>query len=189
MRPPLKGRARGRQLRRLREMFRRTRCPRTRLRVLMVFLAHEGRSIAEIARTTPQGPETVRRWRHRFREAGGAGLYDAPHTGRPPEVTSDRERLLRAWVFRSPRDFGIPRPTWTTAGLAQVLRRRCKARVTDECVRRHRRRRGIVCRRPTGAVKHLARQPPGYAQKRGRLPGCCGSRRAARTSTCRTRRS
>src|SRR5262249_38580414 len=158
MRPPLKVRARGRQLRRLREMFRRTRCPRTHLRVLMVLLAHQGRSVGEIARTTHQSPETVRRWLHRFRDAGGAGLHAAPHTGRPPAVPPARERLLRAWVFRSPRDFGIPRPTWTTAGLAKLLQRRCKVRVTDECVRRHLGRRGIVCRRPTWTVKHLARQ-------------------------------
>src|SRR5262245_18416834 len=85
----------------------------TRLRVRMVLLAHEGRSIGQIARTTHQSPETVRRWLHRFRRADCAGLLKALHTGRPPEVTSDLERLLRAWVFRSPRDFGIPRPTWT----------------------------------------------------------------------------
>ena len=189
MRPPLKVRARGRQRRRLREIFRRTRCPRTRLRVLMVLLAHEGRALGEIARTIHQSPETVRRWLHRFRDAGCAGLHEAPHTGRPPAVTPARERLLREWVFRSPRDFGIPRPTWTTAGLAQLLQRRCKVRVTAECVRRHLGRLGIVCRRPTWTVKHLARQQPGYAQKRGRLPGSCGTRRAARTSTSRTRRS
>ncbi len=186
MRPSLKVRARGRQLDRLREMFRRTRCPRTRLRVLMILLSHEGRSIGEIARTTQQSQETVRRWLHRFRTAGCAGLHEAPHSGRPPEVTPTLERLLRDWVLRSPRDLGVRRPAWTTAGLAKLLKRRRKVQVTDECVRQHLHRLAVVCRRPTWTVKHLAQQQPGYVQKKGRLPG---TRRAGRTSTCRTRPS
>jgi hypothetical protein len=62
-------------------------------------------------------------------------------------------------------------------------------RVTPECIRQHLHRLGFVCRRPTWTVKHLARQQPGYAQKKGPSPGSCGTRRAAPTSTCRTRRS
>ena len=75
-------------------------------------------------------------------------------------------------LARSPRACGGPRPTWTTAALAQVVARRFRVAVTDECLRQHLERLDIVCRRPTWSVKHLAQQQPGYAPKKGRLPVC-----------------
>jgi transposase len=167
MRPPLRVRIRGRQVIRLQKMYRQTRCARTRLRVQMVLLSDQGYSIEEIAEITRQSEDTVRRWLHRFVEEGCAGLYGAPRSGRPPEITPAIERFLRECIPQSPRDVGLPRPTWTTALLAKLVKRRFKVEVTDECIRQHLERLDVVCRRPTWTVKHLAQQKPGYAQKKG----------------------
>lgn len=189
MRPPLHVRARGRQLRSLQETLRRSPCPRARLRAQMVLLSHQGYSLQQIASITRQSDETVRRWLHRFRQRGCPGLGEAPRSGRPPKITPAVRQLLRQWAQLSPRELGVQRPTWTTANLARLVERLVGVRVTPECIRQHLHRLDFVCRRPTWTVKHLARQQPGYAQKRGRSPGSCGTRRAAPTSTCRTRRS
>ena len=166
MRPLLKVGVRGRQLIRLQKVYGRTRCARTRLRALIVLLSHDGYSIEEIAQLTRQSDETVRRWLHRFLQEGCRGLYEAPHSGRLPEVTPAVEQFLRECVLQSPRDFGVPRPTWTTASLAKLVKRRFKIEVTDECIRQHLERLEVVCRRPTWTIKHLAKEKPGYAQKK-----------------------
>jgi len=189
MRPTLRIRACGRQLHCLQQTLRRSRCPRDRLRAQMVLLSHRGYSPQQIAAFTGQSDETVRRWLHRFRGGGCPGLREAPRSGRPPKITPAVRQLLRQWAQLSPRELGVQRPTWTTANLARLVERLVGARVTPECIRQHLHRLDFVCRRPTWTVKHLARQQPGYAQKRGRSPGCCGTRRGAPTSTCRTRRS
>src|SRR5262245_27827422 len=167
MRPPLHVRARGRQLRCLRDTLRRSPCPRARLRTQMVLLSHQGYSPQEIAAITRQSDETVRRWLHRFRRHGCPGLREEPRSGRPPKITPAVEQLLRDWALLSPRQLGVDRPSWTTAKLAGLVQRRLGVRVTAECVRQHLHRLDFVCRRPTWTVKHLARQQPGYAQKRG----------------------
>jgi transposase len=189
MRPPLHVRAHGRQLSSLQETLRRSACPRARLRAQMALLSHQGYSLRQIASITRQSDETVRRWLHRFRNRGCPGLRERPRPGRPAKVTPAVEELLRQWALLSPREFDVHRPSWTCANLARLVERLLGVRVTDECIRQHLHRLDFVCRRPTWTVKHLARQQPGYAQKRGRSPGYCGTRRVARTSTCRTRPS
>src|SRR5512145_2615092 len=170
MRPrlTLKG-VRGRHLARLHALYRTTRCPRTRLRVQMVLLSRQGYSLTEIAKITGQSDETVRRWLHRFLSAGCAGLQEAARAGRPPAITPAVEQFLRDCLRQTPREFGLHRPSWTTALLATVVRRRFKIQVTDECIRQHLQRIDAVCRRPTWTVKHLAVQRPGYAQQKGAL--------------------
>jgi transposase len=155
----------------------------------MVLLSHQGYPLAEIARITSHSDETVRRWLHRFLCQGIAGLREALHPGRPPKVTPVVEQLLREWVLLSPHQFGMHRPSWTTANLARFVERRCGVRVTAECIRQHLHQLDVVCRRPTWTVKHLAQAQPGYAQKKGQLPGSCATRPVVPTSTCKTRPS
>jgi transposase len=188
MRPPLHVHLRGRQRACLQQLLRHGRCPRTRLRAQMVLLSARGYPPQAIARITRHSDDTVRRWLRRFQQ-GCPGLGEQPRSGRPPKITTAIEHLLRDWAQLSPRQFGIHRPTWTTAKLAGLVERTLGVRVTPECIRQHLHRLDFVCRRPTWTVKHLARAQPGYAQKKGRLHGCCATRRAGPTSTCRTRRS
>jgi transposase len=172
MRPPLKVRLRGRQTSLLQRLYRETKCPRTQLHVQMVMLSNDGYSVEEIAKITRKSTDAVRRWLHRFQQAGCAVLIETPHSGRPPEITPGIEAFLRECIPESPRDFKLKRPGWTTALLAQVVRRCFKVRVTDECIRQHLERIEAVCRRPTWTVKHLAEQQRGYAQKKGRFHAC-----------------
>ena len=172
MRPPLQVRVRGRQLAQLQKMYRATHCPRTQLHVQMVLLSNDDYSVEEIAKITRKSDDTVRYWLHRFEQAGCNGLNEAPRSGRPPEITPGIEAFVCECIPKSPRDFGMNRPTWTTATLAKLVARRFKVQVTDECIRQHLERVAVVCRRPTWTVKHLAEQQPGYAQKRGRSHAC-----------------
>lgn len=172
MRPPLRVQVRGPQRARLEQMYREADDPRTQLRVQMVLLCQAGHSVEEIGQITRKSDDTVRYWLHRFQKAGCAGLIEAPHSGRPPEITPAIEAFLRECIPQSPRDFRLKRPSWTTALLAELVHRRFKVQVSDECIRQHLERVEVVCRRPTWTVKHLAERQPGYAQKKVRLPVC-----------------
>jgi transposase len=172
MRPSVQIQVRGRQLARLRAMYAETGCPRTRLRVQMVLLSHDGYSVAEITKITRKSDDTVRYWLDRFQQGGCSGLVEAPHSGRPPQITPRIETFLHECIPQSPRSFQINRPGWTTALLAKLVKRRFNVEVTDECIRQHLKRVHAVCRRPTWTVKHLAQQQAGYAQKKGQFHAC-----------------
>jgi transposase len=187
MRPPLQVRARGRQLRCLQQILRRSSCPRAHLRAQMVLLAHQGYSLRQIAALTRPSDETVRRWLHRFPQGGCPGLRERPRCGRPAQIPPAVEELLRQGALRAPRKFAVPRPRWTTANRARLVERLRGVRVTAEGIRPHVHGLDFVCRRPTWTVKHLARQQPGYAPNKGPFPGGGGTPRGVPTSPCRTR--
>jgi transposase len=155
----------------------------------MVLLSSAGYSVAQIASISQQSDDTVRRWLMRFLAEGWRGLLEAPHPGRPPQITPAVEQFLAECLRGSPRDYRIARPTWTTALVAQVVWRRLKVRVTDECIRQHLQRIEGVCRRPTWTVKHLARQQPGYAQKKAGSRAFYGILPVGRMSTFRMKPS
>lgn len=172
MRPSLRViSVRGRQLARLHEMYRTTRCPRTRLRIQMVLLSRQGYTVAEIARITHQSDDTVRYWLHRFLQAGCEGVWEALRSGRPPEITPAIELFLQEAVVKSPREYGLARPNWTTKLLSTLIKRRFKRDVSDDCVWQHLHDVGGVCRRPTWTVRHRAEAQPGRAQKKLQLQG------------------
>ncbi len=171
MRQPLRLKPiRGRQLNRLRQLDDPAKCPRLRRRVPMVVLVQAGAAPTEAARMTRQSSLTVGRWPHRFEAEGWAGLVGAPGSGRPPVIRAALETFFREVVVRSPRDFGLARPGWATALLARLVRRHLKRSVTAEWVRQPL---AQVCRRPPWAVKHRAKEEPGYAPKKAGLPGFC----------------
>jgi transposase len=178
MRQPLRVTGlRGRQQARLCNLYRTTDCPRTRLRVQMVLLSSDSHSVAEIAALTRQSDDTVARWLKRFLTDGWRGLLEGPPAGRQATITPAVEQFLSECLQRTPQHFRIARPSWTTALLAQVVWQRLKIDVTAECIRQHLERLEGVCRRPTWTVKYLARQKPGYAQKKTGLHGFCSIRR------------
>ncbi len=172
MRQPLAVRATASQLKSLQKLYDHPDSSRTRTRVQMVLLSHGGYQIAEIAQITKQSAETVRRWLQRFLREGCSGLREAPHSGRPPQITPAIEVFLRECIeHRSPHEFGFVRATWTSALLAQAVRQQFRRQVTPECIRQHLAQVDVVCRRPTWTVKHIAKQQLGYAQKKAPLQG------------------
>ena len=172
MRPPVQvSPVHWRQKAYLHELYQTTDCPRTRIRVQMVLLSLEGHAVTDIARITQQSDDTIRRWLQRFIDQGWRGLMEGIHPGRPADITPAIENFLLRSLKQSPRKFDVPRPTWTAATLANAVEKRFGIQVSDECVRQHLQRLDIVCRRPTWTVKHLAKQQPGYAQKKVPLQG------------------
>ncbi|MEO7705394.1 MAG: helix-turn-helix domain-containing protein [Thermoflexales bacterium] len=172
MRHPLRiARVHGRTKARLESLYREARCPRFRIRVQMVLLSIQGKTIQEIASTVRQSRETVRRWLRRFLEEGVNGLTEHDHPGRPPIITEEIECYLLECIEQQPREYGKDRATWTTALLAEEVKTRYGVQVTDECIRQHLGEIEVVSRRPTWSVKHIAVQQPGYAQKKRQLQG------------------
>jgi len=82
------------------------------------------------------------------------------------------ELFLREALSKSPRDYGLTQPNWTTMLLSKVIKRRYKCEVSDECIRQHLHEVDGVCRRPTWTVRHRAEVQPGYAQKKAQFQGC-----------------
>jgi transposase len=154
---------------RLESLYRGARCPRFRIRVQMVLLSIQGKTIQEIAAVVHESRETVRRWLHRFLEEGINGLTERDHPGRPAIITEEIECYLLGCIEQQPRAFGRDRATWTTALLAEEVKTRYGVQVTDECIRQHLGQIEVVSRRPTWSVKHIAVQQPGYAQKKRQL--------------------
>jgi transposase len=138
----------------------------------MVLLSDDDYSVEEIAKITRKSDDTVRYWLHHFQQGGCSGLREAPHSGRPPQITVSIETFLHECIPQSPRTFKINRPGWTTALLAKLIQRRFHVHVSDECIRQHLKRVKAVCRRPTWTVKHLAQPQAGYAQKKGHFHAC-----------------
>lgn len=172
MRHPLRlSKVHGRTKARLLSLYRDARCPRFRIRVQMVLLSIQGKTIQEIAVTVHASRETVRRWLHRFLEEGVNGLTERDHPGRPAIITAEIECYLLECIEQQPRKHGKDRATWTTALLAEAVESRYGVRVTDECIRQHLGRIEVVSRRPTWSVKHLAVQQPGHPQKKPQLQG------------------
>jgi hypothetical protein len=52
-------------------------------RLVMILLSQHGWSAATIAELLGCDPRTVRRWVHRYNQAGAYGLGDLPRAGRP----------------------------------------------------------------------------------------------------------
>jgi transposase len=150
MRPPVEIKVSGRQLAWLEENYKTTPNVRMRLRIQMVLLSRAGYSVKEIAGITRKSDDSVRYWLHRFKEGGCGGLQEARHTGRPAQIIVEMEAFLRECILQSPREYGIERPGWTTALLAQAVKRRWRVSVSAECIRQHLQRVEAVCRRRPG---------------------------------------
>jgi len=87
----------------------------------MVLLAHDGQSIAAIARSVGTCRARVGHWLRRFQEDRFDGLHDSPRSGRPPEITPLERHQVIATACRSPMDFGFQRVVWDHATLADAV--------------------------------------------------------------------
>jgi len=91
---------------------------RVATRLVMVLLASEGMSPAEIADLLDYHPGTVRRWIHRFHADGLPGLPDRPRSGRPPRGGAGLLRRLTA-LLATPGPWTIPR-LWQHLGRPKI---------------------------------------------------------------------
>jgi transposase len=129
-------------------------------------LLDEGRSLNEVARQIGCSASSVMRWRE-MRSAGGTkGLRVRSSPGRPPKIGAASctvlLRILLAGAFAS----GYPTQLWTTARIAEVIRRKFHVRYHRDHVGRlmhrlgwsHQKPRKRALERDETAIRRFVRQ-------------------------------
>ena len=69
---------------------------------------------------------SVYRWRKAAAARGAAGLAALPHPHRPPQLTATQLRRLEGFLAQGAAAHGWPNQLWTTARVAEVIRRHFK---------------------------------------------------------------
>ena len=133
-----------------------------RLRYQMILLAHQGRSVAEIAAVVFRSRDTVERVLTRFRDGGLGAVPRRFAPGSTPTITPAWTAELLRVIERDPHDVGVESASWTTSLLAAYLARQTGIAVSDETVRTALHAHGYVCKRPTWTLKRRAEDQPGY---------------------------
>ncbi len=136
-----------RQRRQLQQTTRQAAQPGAALRATIILLSAQGHSAGAIARTLGLAVRTVYACRQRWREAGLAGLADAPRSGRPRRVSAIYLRMLLATVDKDPRSLGFAFARWTSPRLAEYLRQRTGLAFSPDWVGELLRMHGYVWRR------------------------------------------
>jgi transposase len=91
-------------------------------------LVDEGRSLNEVARKIGCSASSVMRWREMRRAGGEKGLKVRSSPGRPPKLTARSCAALLRILLGGAMACGYPTQLWTTARIAEVIRRRFKVR-------------------------------------------------------------
>jgi len=86
-------------------------------------LVKGGLSLNEIARRLGCAASSVMRWRDAFRRGGPAGLKVRAAPGRPPKLTRAQQRRLVRRLVKGAMAHGYRTELWTTARIAEVIRR------------------------------------------------------------------
>jgi transposase len=133
-----------------------------RLRAQMILLAHQGRSVADIAAIVFRSRDTVERILTRFLRGGIAALPPHKAPGMAPTVTPEWKGELLRVIDLDPHTVGVASANWTTGLLATYLADQTQIAVTDETVRLALHAAGYVCKRPTWTLKRKAETQPGY---------------------------
>src|ERR671926_1111824 len=142
----------------LRQLYDTTPKAKLRLRAHIILLAHQGRSVAEIAAIVLRSRDTVERVLKRFLQGGLAALPPRTAPGRAPTVTPEWQAELLRVIDLDPYTVGVRSAHWTTGLLATYLADKPQITVTDETVRLYLRAAGGVCKHPTWTRKRKAEE-------------------------------
>ena len=146
----------------VRECYDATDDPRLRLRSQIVLLAHQGRSVAQIAEIVFRSRDTVERTLHAWLAGGLAALPRHIAPGPTPSVTAAwTDELLRV-IDLDPHDLSVPSANWTCELLADYLAEQTQLRLSAETVRLTLHAHDYVCKRPTWTLKRKAEEQPDY---------------------------
>src|ERR671939_203517 len=146
----------------LQQLYDTTTKAKLRLRAHIILLAHQGRSVAEIAAIVFRSRDTVERVLKRFLQGGIAAIPRRKAPGMAPTVTSEWKAELLRVIDLDPHTVGIRSANWTTSLLATYLAATTGITVTAETVRLYLHAADYVCKRPTWTLKRKAEAQPGY---------------------------
>jgi transposase len=133
-----------------------------RLRYQIVLLAHQQRSVAEIATITLRSRDTVERVLTRFRDGGLDAVPRRFAPGSAPTITPAWTAELLRVIELDPHTVGVESANWTTGLLATYLADQTGIAVSDETVRTTLHTHDYVCKRSTWTLKRKAEDQPGY---------------------------
>lgn len=86
-------------------------------------LLKTGLSLNEVARRIKCVASSVMRWRDAWRRRGADALKVGASPGRPPKLTSAQRRRLVRLLLKGPLAHGYRTNLWTTARIAELVRR------------------------------------------------------------------
>lgn len=157
----------SKELKALNEQYQQTKDVRIRTRTQMILLGIEDKMTPpQIAKIVRKDEQTVRRWIKRFNAEGINGLYDAPKSGAPVQVSESYQKRLLIVVRRHPRSLEQAYSLWTLQRLVDFMAEETGLRFSTETVRRILKANDIVMSRP----QHKVSSPdPEYEVKKRRL--------------------
>jgi transposase len=82
-------------------------------RVQVVLLSADGKSVQEVSQIVGLHPINVRKWIHRFRQWGVAGLRSGKSPGRPRLFTPEHEQQIIELAQLHPASLGLSFNRWT----------------------------------------------------------------------------
>jgi len=82
-----------------------------------------GHRVTEVARLIGCAHSSVVRWRDMVAENGPAGLAPKPVPGCPAKLTARQRERIPKLLLRGPLTWGFSTDLWTTARIAEVIRR------------------------------------------------------------------
>ena len=146
----------------LRRRYDATPDPDTRLRYQLVWLAHLGQRVPQIARAVLRSEATVTRVLQRFRAGGLDAVPRRTAPGPVRTITPEWEADLLGVIERDPHEVGVASANWTTGLLARYLAERTGIAVSDETVRQVLHAHDYVCKRPTWTLRRRASEQADY---------------------------
>jgi len=73
-------------------------------RIHAVWLARRGMTCPQIMQVTGAGRRSIQLWVAKYNAGGMNELTDKPRTGRPPLLTPEQQKQLKAWIEAGPSD-------------------------------------------------------------------------------------
>src|SRR3954468_17139670 len=117
-------------------------------RLLAVQRVLEGYSTQEVAEFLGVDPRSVRRWVAAYRQEGGPGLRARPAPGRPPQLTTTQEKIVRRWLADKPTEHGFSTDLWTGPRVAHMIRQEFGVVLNPKYMTVWLRRRGFTPQKP-----------------------------------------
>ena len=148
-------------------LYHSTKLARLRTRAQMILLnVEQGLKATQIAKLVRESERPVQRWISRYQAEGVPGLYDAPRSGQPGQVTPIYQDQLLESVRLRPRALGLDFSLWTLERLSDYLALQTGIRISPEAVRQHLKAGGIVLSR---SQHQISSPDPEYQVKKRRL--------------------